>query len=142
MEAKNILIWDVFKKLNKFFEKCQEIWFLRTSDKFYQETDGIARRPITVRHKKIAEKEVSTLTIRRVIRSLNLNARRPIRIPKLLPRHLQWTQENRNWVLTQGNFLSLDELRFNLQSDMLKVLKESRQTKMATFAGGIVSYNR
>lgn len=65
---------------------------------------------------------ISSTTIRRRLHSGNLRSRRPLRVPRLLPRHiaarLRWAQQHRNWLLPQWrNVLFSDETRIGLASD-------------------------
>lgn len=65
---------------------------------------------------------ISTSTVIRRLHLANLRARRPLRVPTLLPRHraarLQWAREHSGWLLQQWRWvLFTDETRIGLQSD-------------------------
>lgn len=65
---------------------------------------------------------ISSTTARRRLHAANLRSRRPLRVPRLLPRHiaarLDWARDHRGWLLAQWrNVLFSDESRFGLVSD-------------------------
>lgn len=65
---------------------------------------------------------ISSSTVRRRLHLANLRARRPLRVPTLLPRHraarLHWAREHREWLLRQWRWvLFTDETRIGLHSD-------------------------
>lgn len=65
---------------------------------------------------------ISTSTVRRRLHRANLRARRPLRVPTLLPRHratrFQWARERSDWLLQQWRWvLFTDETRIGLASD-------------------------
>lgn len=90
---------------------------------------------------------ISISTIRRRLHSDNLRARRPLRVPRLLPRHkaarLHWGQDHRNWLLPQWrNVLFSDETRFGLESDSRRerVWRGPGRLERLNFAREIVPY--
>lgn len=90
---------------------------------------------------------ISTSTIQRRLHSANLRARRPLRVPTLLPRHraarLQWAQERRGWFLGRWRWVIFtDETRFGLVSDdrRQRVWREPGRQQRLNFPREVVPY--
>lgn len=90
---------------------------------------------------------ISSTTIRRRLAGATLRSRRPLRVPRLLPRHiaarLQWAQEHTNWYLAQWrNVLFSDETRFGLVSDSRRqrVWRGPGRQERLSFAREVVPY--
>lgn len=90
---------------------------------------------------------ISNATIRRRVIATGLRSRRPLRVPRLLPRHrisrLEWGHDHQNWLLPQwSNVLFSDETRIGLVSDdrRSRVWRERGAQQRLALAREVVPY--